>query len=226
MQGNVIGATPDGLACLGTGGEGVEMRGRDNVVGGTTAAARNVISGNGVTGVLIRGMGSQVKGNYIGVGSDGLTPTHQIRRADRPAGEPYDPPSVIGGTEPGAGNVISGNGQSGVQTTQVLPTTRVMGNFIGTDATGTQAVPNALHGVEVQKQNTHIGGSEPGAGNVISGNGWFGVLVNEASQPTINVSIEGNKIGTDHTGTSAVPNRVGMELGDQRPTVSSVAPKA
>ena len=55
----------------------------------------------------------------------------------------------------------------------------VVGNFIGTDQTGTLAVPNALSGVILNgnaSSNT-VGGAAPGAGNVISGNMEYGIRV-------------------------------------------------
>jgi hypothetical protein len=103
---------------------------------------------------------------------------------------------VIGGFD-GAGVSISGNGN------------RVMGNFIGTDATGTMAHPNGT-GVAVVYLGSDnlIGGSEPGAGNLISGNlldgvGMYGGAGNQ---------IQGNLIGTDASGTAALPNGYGVEL--------------
>ena len=57
-------------------GDGIEVLGASNTIGGTTAAERNVISGNGLNGILISGAsatGNTVLGNYIGTAADGTT---------------------------------------------------------------------------------------------------------------------------------------------------------
>jgi len=106
--------------------------------------------------------------------------------------------NVIGGTGPGERNVISGNTRNGINIdssalrperdiveTSHLPTTRspskgnrVVGNYIGVDATGAGPLPNGLNGILLfMCQSNRIGGSGPGEGNVISANKRFGVLV-------------------------------------------------
>src|SRR5262249_50257553 len=71
VQGNYLGTNATGSAALGN-QVGVAVSGSNNVIGGTTTAERNLISGND-TGVLIRGGGNQVQGNYIGTGVGGAT---------------------------------------------------------------------------------------------------------------------------------------------------------
>ena len=89
------------------------MLGSGVTVGGTTAAARNIISGNAY-GVVIQsanGTGDAVEGNYIGTditGTVALGNLHGVTINEGGNG------NVIGGTALGAGNLISGNIQSGV----------------------------------------------------------------------------------------------------------------
>jgi CSLREA domain-containing protein len=66
---------------------------------------------------------------------------------------------------------ITGSGATG---------NKVEGNYIGTDAAGTQPLGNSGNGVIVlsEASNNTIGGSTAGAGNFISGNGGDGVEVN------------------------------------------------
>ena len=114
------------------------------MVGGSAAGQRNVISGNDTFGIGLGGGGSQntIRGNYIGVGSDGSTAIPQGAGVS-PQGS-FD--NDIGGLGPGEGNVISGN--SGIGVFLDDPTTdqnSITGNLIGTDATGTLAVGNAHH---------------------------------------------------------------------------------
>src|SRR5205823_10058508 len=82
------------------------------------------------------------------------------------------------------------------------------GNFIGTDVAGTGMVPN-INGVAAFPQTgaTTIGGTAPGAGNLISGN-TVGILGGEA----FGLVIQGNRIGTDIAGTSALGNSIGIEM--------------
>jgi hypothetical protein len=119
--------------------------------------------------------GVVVQGNRIGTTSDGMTALpngeYGVRVQDAPEG------AQIGGTEPGQGNLISGNALSGVgifgaATAGVV----VEGNRIGTNADGTAAVPNGSTGVEINGPSGNlIGGTAPGAGNLISGNAHSGV---------------------------------------------------
>src|SRR6266446_2296633 len=83
---------------------------RNNLIGGTTAAARNVISGNVLTGILAGGTTTNVtvQGNYIGTNALGTAPV-----GNGHWGVNLGANSIIGGTTAGAGNVISANGVSG-----------------------------------------------------------------------------------------------------------------
>ena len=114
IQGNYIGTDAAGTVALGNGEDGVYLQdGSNNTVGGTTAAARNVISGNGWSGLTFdgTGTGNVVQGNYIGTNAAG-TAARQPRagRAHRDAR-----PTTIGGTVAGAGNLIAYNGWDGVE---------------------------------------------------------------------------------------------------------------
>ena len=81
----------------------------------------------------------------------------------------------------------------------------VTGDYIGTDVTGTKAVANGQRGIEVDgSANNTIGGTAAGAGNVISANIWTGLLISGGSDNVI----EGNKIGTDVSGTKPLGNEI------------------
>src|SRR5262249_47478543 len=83
------------------------------------------------------------------------------------------------------------------------------GNRIGTDITGTHALANGSNGVELNGSHVIVGGTAPGAGNVISGNLGNGVLILASPFFSILASdnlVEGNFIGTNATGTSPVGN--------------------
>jgi hypothetical protein len=173
-------------------GVGVWDSGMQTLVGGTTAAARNLISRNGA-GIQLDGISARVQGNFIGTDATG---TRAL--ANGLGVEVIENANLIGGTEPGAGNLISGN-NIGVM---LEFGSVVQGNYIGTDVTGTQALGN---GIGVSTEGTAyalIGGTEPGAGNLISGNRLYGI----ETYGSLHITIQGNTIGTDVTGTHALGN--------------------
>src|SRR5206468_1874199 len=104
---------------------------------------------------------------------------------------------TVGGTAPGAGNLVSGNSE-GIEILGNATGALVQGNTIGTNAAGTAALPNVFRGVILTNvPGATIGGTAPGADNLISGNGNGGVQITGAAA-TGNL-IEGNLIGTDRT---------------------------
>jgi uncharacterized delta-60 repeat protein/CSLREA domain-containing protein len=223
-NGNVIAGNWIGLSAAGTagaaGGWGVTLwNANDNLIGGSTAADRNVIAGNSWTGVAINtdngtSTGNRVQGNYIGTNATGTAAIGNNYQGVwvNAAG------NTIGGTEAGQGNVISGSyGGAGVELTVNAPGTLVAGNYIGLNAAGTQALPNSGSGLIVLSANNVIGGTTAAARNVISGNGVFNIQVH-GTGATGNVII-GNYIGTnaagtaDVNGTAAVIGQSGIGFG-------------
>jgi hypothetical protein len=196
VQGNTVGTDPTGTAQMGN-GFGVAVSGSDNLIGGTDPGARNLISGNALTGVSIGGKSNRVQGNFLGTDITGTLPVSNGFGVSVGGSN-----NLVGGTEPGASNLLSGNRGGGVGITG--NNNRVEGNLIGTDVTGTLALGN-FYGVLIDggtANNNTIGGTAPGAGNLISGNRLDGV---ELMQCHTNV-VEGNLIGTDVTGTQALGN--------------------
>ena len=130
-----------------------------NTVGGTTAAARNLISGNLHEGVLIGFAGTAnnvVEGNFIGTDATGKTFLAGQQQLDGVYVGLGAGSNTIGGQNPvgacntAAWNVISGNSVNGILVTDSGTTgTVISGNFIGTDATGTAALPNGGNGMTI-----------------------------------------------------------------------------
>ena len=206
---------PDASAAQPNAGSGILVTGATNRIGGTTAAARNVISGNAAHGIQIAGAaadGNQVPNNYIGTNRTGASAVANTLAGIDVAGGASG--TVVGGTAAGSGNLLSGNLWDGIRVRQTgTDDTVIQGNRIGTDATGLAPIPNGTYGVLVfvdAPENTTIGGSTPAARNTISGNTWNGIAVFGAAgtRPT-GVSIQGNFIGTTSAGDAPLPNLLG-----------------
>jgi titin len=200
LTGNFIGTDTSGGQDLGN-SRGVYIVGApDNTVGGTTPAARNVISGNEGVGVNVDGGdGNVVAGNYIGTDASGA---QDLGNAGSGINVEEASGSIIGGTTSGERNVVSGNDGSGVGL--FGSGNKVIGNYVGTDATGTKALENGDAGVYASETNNTIGGTTAGARNVISANAQEGVEIYGAGATGNRVL--GNYIGTDKSGTKALGN--------------------
>ena len=215
VLGNFVGTRANGTEALGNGEDGVEiLDARVNTVGGTSSAARNVISGNQDDGVQVSGnlaADNQVSGNFVGTDENGTSDLGNGNGGVEISSGADD--NTIGGTVAGARNVISGNGDDGVQIIGGLLATgnEVQGNFIGTNTGGNAALGNSGEGVEISnaEENT-IGGTVAAARNVISGNGGDGVVI-FGTDATGN-EVQGNFIGTDAAGTADLGNDDGVVI--------------
>jgi hypothetical protein len=207
IEGCFIGTDTTGAIDLGSSGDGVDIRDApDNTVGGTTPAARNVVSGNDYNGVSIYdggATGNLVQGNLIGTDAAG---TAALGNSHNAVSINQAPGNTIGGTTAAARNVASGSGNNGVGLSGSGATGNlVQGNYLGTDVTGTADLGNSSHGVIIEgAPGNTIGGTMPGAGNIASGNDSNGVRI-QGSGATGNL-VQGNYIGTDATGAAALGN--------------------
>jgi parallel beta-helix repeat protein len=255
VEGNYVGTDASGTVAIGNGQEGIglEESAGENVIGGSSPGAGNVSSGNAHCGVWVAGSGNLVQGNYLGtdvtgtmllgnaqdgvsVGRNSVVGENRIIGnlaagngngvAIRSSNDNViqgnwlernsmsgltvtlmfaghiSTGNLLGGTGPGEGNVISGN-QSGISLSRVAQTT-IQGNLVGTDASGSAAFGNGFQGILVDgSSDTLIGGTTAAARNVVSGNRGNGISIANGSSGTV---VRGNYVGTDKTGSSAVPN--------------------
>jgi hypothetical protein len=216
IQGNFIGTDVTGTVALGNGvlaggAQSGISGGTNDTIGGTTAAARNIISGNPYG--ISSDHGDHIEGNYIGTDVTGEV---DLRGAVITAGIFVATGCTIGGTAAGAGNLISGNESGGIdEPTDCL----IQGNFIGTNKEGTEANGNNGVGIDwaavSQSIADTIGGTAAGAGNLISGNSTGILMWGDTGSPiATNLVIQGNLIGTDVTGSAPLGNQFGIVLGD------------
>jgi uncharacterized repeat protein (TIGR01451 family)/CSLREA domain-containing protein len=206
IVGNYIGtnatATPD-MNIFGNGENGILIASASNMIGGTTAADRNIISGNLSGGVLILNVAAtanQVRGNFIGTGATGAS---ALPNSGDGISIVAASNNTIGGTTTGAGNVISANA-NGIHIIDGSATSNtIVGNFIGTNFNGTTDLGNQFAGIDIfEGTNNTIGGTTTAARNIISGNG-DGIRLNNAASGTI---VRGNFIGTKADGTTDLHN--------------------
>ncbi len=245
VTGCYIGTDVTGAVAEGNDFCGIYMAGEsdsNNVVGGESfnnsetgllAGAGNLISGN-VHSILVDGSNSNViEGNYIGTDATGTQP---LGNHEGPWFLDGSSDNTIGGVSShdgngkltGLGNLIAGNDYWGINLDSTFSdggadsANTVQGNFIGTDVTGTLALPNGTgdsslsnghEGIDIFGGSSFnlIGGTTQGTGNVISGNAMGGIYFSNASSNII----EGNKIGTDVTGTLPLGNQAfGIQIDD------------
>jgi hypothetical protein len=196
-----------------------------NVIGGTSALARNVISGNAQYGVCITDsntMGNIVLGNYIGTDASGSNAlANQLSGVLIGGGASGN---TIGGNYALTRNIISGNAQYGIYLTNTTGNF-IYGNYLGVNVGGQTALGNALSGIALfgGSQNS-IGGPGLGEGNVLSGNGNYGLDIRNpvAAQNIVQLNLVGlgaggtngvgNALGGVHLGSGAQSNTIGTTL--------------
>ena len=237
ISGNFIGTDATGLVDRGNRNSGIESQANSNsdgnTIGGTTPAARNLISGNKDGGIHFdsRGINTTVQGNFIGLAADGSA------LGNSGVGVVFGASTsgtLIGGDDAadgsidgvvGARNFISGNSSYGVYLGGAsFGGATIRGNYIGTDVTGTFARANGNVGIFAnQADGAIIGGATAGAGNLVSANGGAGITLVFSS----GVVVKGNRLGTQADGVSALGNNgegIQFNSGPTSATVGGIAP--
>jgi hypothetical protein len=208
VQGNKIGTDADGSAAL-PNVVGVEVFGDGNEIGGTADGEGNLVSGNEHSGVELRRSGvgdpaerNKIEGNLIGTTAAGDAPLPNGEAGVTVSGSGSN---TIGGTAAGAGNVIAGNAGAGVEL-EDADGNEVLGNWIGTDATGALDLGNGGSGVEIDGDTNRVGDTGSAAANTIAHNGADGVTVDSGTgNAVLRNSID------DNTGLA-------IDLADDGPT--------
>ena len=230
VAGNYIGTDITGTVGLPNLLSGVRMAGgaTGNIVGTNSDGVAdelegNLISANVEYGVQMQDAGTAnntVAGNLIGTDVTGTLDLGNTFRGV--AVEDGAGLARIGGTRVAARNIISGNGTGGVRITGTGDPaigSVVIGNYIGTDLTGSLAIANNGFGIlmEPGSPGNRIGTDGDGQndaaeGNLISGNNNSGVRM--FGLGTDDNIVAGNRIGTNAAGTAAVSNNGhGVSIG-------------
>lgn len=202
IKGNFIG-TGTGSNDLGNGTNGImiNLNVTSTFIGGTTAGARNIISGNNNNGIRIAGSnGVVIEGNYIG-----LTSAGNAALANSQSGILLESQlNVVGGTTTASRNIISGNTGDGVKidgNTNTASSNIIKNNYIGTNSAGTGAVANGGAGILVVSGGTAattlIGDADQG--NLISGNTGTGIYIQTTA------------VNGGHDGTKIYANNIGLQ---------------
>ena len=200
VLGNLVGTNFDGTAAIPNGLDGISLlQSAGNTIGG------NVISGNGNpsrtaptsrNGIKLASADDNlIQANLIGTDASGTRALPNISDGVFVSGSN----NTIGGTTDNDRNVISGNGNDGVEMTSGASNNAVLGNFIGTNAAGTAALGNTLDGISLNDaSNNRI------IGNVVSDNGinQDAAGINLESNDSNNI-IAGNEIGTNAAGKAS-----------------------
>ncbi len=222
----------------------VEISGNQTPQGSIGLYLTGDASGSTVRGLVINGFGGQgifidtnniaVKGNYIGTNTDG---TWGVGNGGGGIGifsgtsAATANNNVIGGTTAADRNIISGNGENGIvinaQNGGHTQNNVISGNYVGTNAAGTEAIQNWADGILINDagngtaSGNTIGGTTgvtPGGGctgacNLVSGNGYNGIGVWHAGAPSN--TIAGNYVGVNVAGSWVIRNaNIGVELNE------------
>lgn len=213
---NKIGLKSDGFSPLPNLHNGIYiLNSPDNIISSLNNEnfPGNIISGNKECGILIIGQKSssnKIFNSFIGTsedgaqrlqnGQDGIHITNDASEVE--IGKPIEP-----GTK--GGNLISGNAQNGIYIGGSSFLNIINGNLIGTNRLGTVAIENSMDGIWIDDSPQNIIGNGSGY-NLISGNGNNGITV--FGKESSDNFIDGNRIGTDLTGKSAIGNRFGIKF--------------
>jgi len=231
VAGNYIGTNAAGNAGIYVGSYSVGVQiddgAKHNLIGtdgdgSSDELERNVISGNGSTGVRISGASTEdnvIAGNYIGTRDGGYV---RLYNNTGVAIEDMAQNNLIGTDGDGIldeleRNIISGNSCRGVRLYQSTGNV-IAGNYIGTDASGSGDLGNGCHGVEIAGSfgNT-IGGTTGSVANHIAFNDNDGIYVVESfsDDNSYDNNLRGNVIfangdlGIDLSPDGVTPNDLG-----------------
>jgi hypothetical protein len=213
IQANFFGMGSDNNTDVGNELNGIVVAGTsaDTVMGGPIPLG-NVDACNGQNGLVVRDSASSfvTYNTFCGLAAFSEDP-------DFGNGEDGMLITSTGGNILIRTNVVTSNGDNGIEISGAASGVRVAGNIVGLDTNGNAAMGNVGNGIEVDgsAHNIVIGGPQPTfniiAHNVISANGGNGVAITGQAH---NIVLSYSYIGTDLIGSQALGNSgAGVYLG-------------
>ncbi len=208
ILGNYIGIKADGSTVLGNGtGVRIKQNASSNMIGDGTADGRNIISGNsyGIDITDAGTMSNEVLGNYIGTNATGTAEIGNIIGMEIKSGANFN---KVGDGTPGGRNIISGSSNIAL-VIDGSASNEVLGNFIGTDVSGANALSNG-YGIHIQNSANFnkIGNGTEGGRNIISGNDNESIYLDGSNSN----EVLGNYIGTTVSGGVVLANYCGIAI--------------
>jgi len=219
VAGNIVGLTASGTAALPNQENGIMVGGSTsgNRIGTdgngvSDALERNIISGNTLNGIIIeRGIQNSVSGNYIGTDKNGSAGIGNAQHGIKITGGSTNYIGINNDitVNPIEGNVISGNGLSGIflayDTANPTSANYIQGNWIGTAANGISPLENTNDGVLLERvEDNAIGWDKTNLGNVIA---------YHATGAGIRFTSADQKTGNRFLGNRMFGNSIGIDLG-------------
>ena len=189
-------------------------------VGGTLPDQRNVISGQTNEGIFAAGSGHRILGNLIGTNAAGTAALANAVGVDLKAGTNFV--QFLGDGTAAGRNVISGNRLRGVGIGGAGGTNghRVIGNYIGTDVSGTRPLGNIV-GVQLDAGVNGVppplvGGTALGQGNIIAFNVTGVATRSSRGYVSSNHIFANSGLGiTSRSGDNGIANaRLANDIGD------------
>jgi len=194
---NEVGTTEEVLKDFGNTQAGLSIEGSNTII------FRNIISANHGDGIIISSSDNIIDSNIIGLTADGDSVLGNHRdgieiQSDSPTSNEI------------RNNTISGNLFAGIEVYGSNSFTIIENNYIGTDSGGVKGLGNSGSGISlIDVANILIGPVETEKGNVISGNGQFGIFSGVTSfvdSTETDIQIYENKIGVDKNGSQGIGN--------------------
>jgi CSLREA domain-containing protein len=221
ISGNVIGTSKADNAVL-TPNTGILVNGADDTDIGIadTNYGNTINAGAGGIEIVNDSDTNEVYGNFVGTNSTGTADP----AANSPVGISISNNSngnTVGGDTPEERNLVSGNRvgiELGASFNDGGVNNDVLGNFVGTDITGTNPLPNSEHGIIAFNPDNEIGNTT-GGGNLIAFNTLKGVVVSSARPANTGNRISGNSIHSNgELGIDLDPNGVTPNDNDDSDT--------
>ncbi|HTO76179.1 MAG TPA: hypothetical protein VMQ61_08895, partial [Thermoanaerobaculia bacterium] len=226
VEGNYLNTDAAGTGPLGLAWYGVFVSGNNNTIGGF--AGGNVINAAGTNGNGIYtsyDSGTVIQSNFIGTNAAGTATLIVTNGIHLSSNSSTATGPLIGGTDTGTGNVISGAFNAGILIENVrIPSATadptIQGNFIGTDKTGSYELGNK-YGILDQSGAVLVGGTTAAARNVISGN-QIGILEQGSGGNGQHATIKGNYIGPTSNKLPLGNTQVGVEVSFVQGNVATI----